>query len=776
MSYDDRAPARHSDYPPGDSYRHRSRDRNEGRSRDRRSRSPGRRDDYSRSPRRTQPAADGDHYVPNYDREGYTPAPRYKDRPEASYGDGAGLYGRHPGDSRRDLDSPMDAGYDDYGRASGRTGSRGAPVDPAKLDYMVTLKYFTDYHRSRAGKHYDADEVDDKYQLYKQDFRRRQHQEFFNAHKDDDWFVERYQPAARATRQVELARSKIPRYEAYMADLAAGQLDDLNLDEAPQPPSAAMDEDTAGRDHRPGGASNAEAAATDEETWILFIKTIPPSISRRRLEDLCAMADGYQYLALSEPIAARKFHRFGWVKFVKGTDMERAQTQLDRAKIDEFQFHFGHHRSAATHASRGAFDVTNTPERLEHDAVTAQRLIETLDAEANAALRTTPETVAPVFDGNHLVNERTAVLGDRSPVSPSRAESDAPDLRAVKRRLDLRLEYLRRVHLYCYYCGTECESQEDFVRKCGTQHYRRVPAGGAINRSQAALNFLAGLDDKLAQRISPPTGAELARMGGRDLDEELESAASNHIEKIEEGKFRCALCSKLFKGQSFVVKHIRNKHPDAIKLGDIEDEVAFFNHCVRDARRFQAQASGGMPGQVPGYLAYISPYQSPSHMMMMGGGGPGGYPAMPFGLPPISQRLGNGGNPRGAPMMPGMMPNAAMFMGAPPGFGMNPAMMGMMAGGNGSPWMGGGYGHPGNGGFYRGNRSASSGGMMGGGGYGRSPGGGDGTMLPGNGGSPSPMVPLPPPPGVRADPRQMRSYVDLDAPAQGDADGGNSFL
>lgn len=46
-----------------------------------------------------------------------------------------------------------------------------------------------------------------------------------------------------------------------------------------------------------------------------------------------------------------------------------------------------------------------------------------------------------------------------------------------------------------------------------------------------------------------------------------------HVKQEDEGKFRCKLCSKLFKATSFVEKHVANKHADELKVLDYVSEL-----------------------------------------------------------------------------------------------------------------------------------------------------------------------------------------------------------
>lgn len=43
-----------------------------------------------------------------------------------------------------------------------------------------------------------------------------------------------------------------------------------------------------------------------------------------------------------------------------------------------------------------------------------------------------------------------------------------------------------------------------------------------------------------------------------------------HVAKVDEGRYRCVHCSKLFKGVDFVVKHLRLKHEDVTKAAILE--------------------------------------------------------------------------------------------------------------------------------------------------------------------------------------------------------------
>ncbi|KAJ1653516.1 hypothetical protein IWQ61_006372 [Dispira simplex] len=748
---------RATDDLPFDDYREASRERhgsrgpyNRSRSRSRgrsRSRSPDRRESHrrplSRSPRHAH-GTDGDHYVPDYSRQGYTPAPRYdydgsrgRDR---VYGEGR----RGPTSvMRADYDSPYEnLGFAGHGEGmSPRSRSWSQVTDPYKGDTVVPFKAFAEYYKDKRGRTVDSDELEGKYSKYKEEFRRRRHETFFTTHKDDDWFRERYHPDRRREHALFVKPYKLRAYQTFTEELRQGALDSLCLDEAPRGAG-----DYAGAKISSGDEGNSVHPYQDQpnDTCMLFIRTIPPSISRKQVEELCATAEGFQHVTLGEPNPAKKFHRFGWVKFAKGTNMTKAMATLDQTKLDEFQFHFGYHRANNTTRSRYAPEMCNSLERLKKDLDQCQRLVSHFDQETNDSPLEEPVSgddamVGSTVElyGNHLISEH---LGGRDGPHPDQSEADA--VAQAKLALDLRMIYLRRVHLYCYYCGVECDDLEDLLRRCGEQHSRRQPSG-TIQRTQGSVNWLANLDDRVTNRLEPLGERELLSQGGKSIDKEVEGQAQEHIERIEEGKYRCKLCNKLFKGETYVVKHIRNKHPDSVNLTSVQTEVDFFNNYVKDSHRYQShiQGTAGGPGSMYGMTG--------NQGLMMGG-----YPGMG-----VNARLG-----AGKVNSPMMMGGGGMYMGN--GFGVPPpSMMGMgMPLMNGMNMMGGGGG----GAMMAGNNWGQfNNGMMGA--SPRSAGGPTHGALQGG---------LTSPHGARSDPRQVRSYVDLDAPAAGggDMDGNNPYL
>ncbi|KAI9505834.1 hypothetical protein BX070DRAFT_188051 [Coemansia spiralis] len=520
--------------------------------------------------------------------------------------------------------------------------------DPRTFEHVVPFKYFAEWLKTQdGGRRLEQDEIRERYEDYRREALQRLYTQFFNAHKDDDWFSERFDPDRRKDYVASLAERKAENLKEFMADLEAGKLDSLSQTATAE---QVMQHELNRRDG--GGASRIGEDDDEEpaESYTLFIRTVPPSVPRATLEEELKKQTGFKYLALSEPRQDKQYHRFGWVRFDEGTDMDKALESLGNVNIDQFQFHFSRHIHVSSTSMRLAPDVASTDERLRHDL----KLVREAAGEAEEA------GDVDMADTEKKEEEEGAAESGRD----EDEDEVKGSVKAVRRELDLLLEYLRRVHYYCYYCGHTADNTEDFLRRCAKLHLRRgLPASRG---PQPSGNWTRNLDNRNDVIIHPLEAERLFKEGGKSLERETDKELDAHIKQLDEGRFRCLLCTKLFKGDAFVRKHIRNKHPEAVPETLVR-EISYFNNFVREAPHFVQLGTGGALPTVGG--------------------------------------AGGGGRERGAgfmaPMVPGMM------------------MPGMM------PYM-----------QFRG-RNASARGSAG-----------------------------------RSDPRAVRSYVDLDAPAEGDADFG----
>ena len=158
------------------------------------------------------------------------------------------------------------------------------------------------------------------------------------------------------------------------------------------------------------------------------------------------------------------------------------------------------------------------------------------------------------------------------------------------------LAYLREAFHCCYYCVVVADHAEELIRKC-IKHERREDTHQDNPTHQESQGheysedrWAENLDHKLACLLDP-SGVDPAEYGGTRLEEcvpcsksvlclpnpsERPYMTAEHISKQEEGKWRCQICTKLFRATEFVEKHVINKHPESIKTRMDEVSVSEF--------------------------------------------------------------------------------------------------------------------------------------------------------------------------------------------------------
>ncbi|KAI8140367.1 hypothetical protein BJV82DRAFT_645835 [Fennellomyces sp. T-0311] len=566
-------------------------------------------------------------------------------------------------------------------------------VDLDQLDYVVPFKQFCDHLRTvHSRSHFDEDELQKRYQHYKEKVLARQLSSFFASNKDKQWFQEKYHPKLSKDRIDDTKRRRLLNLLEFQNQLNDGKYDEVNYDA----PKAAQD--TAGNDEQKdeaeagntSGQEDQDMSAVEYESH-LIIKTVPPTIARQKIIEMCSGVEGFEYLVLSEPSPNKKFHRIGWIHFKQGTDMQKAFNELDTRKIDDFIFHLAMNQKNQyqSRTSKVTPEIASTPKRLQKDIEQAKQLAKHLESE-----------LGDDVNGLEKVAERA------KQVIAKHTENKEDENWELKKELDMILAYLRHVHMYCYYCALECDSLEEINRRCVDPHLRKISGSGEeVDAKQSAKNDKNGcsqeqdsnmtstgaqwaknIDQKIAMKVNVPEDRELEKWGGKILKKELDSYVKEHVLKEHEAKYKCRVgdCTKAFKGFEYVEKHIFTKHNEEVDV--IKEEVEYYNSYVCD----------------PNHLVQANNPHMNNGSMGMGSMGNG----MPISMSSFMMNM-NGG------------------MRAPPGLGH------VQGATYGTPWdqiprIGFGESN-----WAMGNRRDD---------------------------------------GLPRDPRQVKSYVDLDAPAEGDAD------
>lgn len=383
-------------------------------------------------------------------------------------------------------------------------------------------------------------------------------------------------------------------------------------------------------------------------------------------EHLGEQEGGFKWLSLSDPNPSKKYHRMGWIMLhpsydhpvaergdgreeegermetdtaangrVSITTAEKALEAINDKTIHDsvhgdFVCHVGVHVPPSQPRKKALWDLFSAPERIERDLELARRLVVTLDAEMGdnadgyARIEERVEDMRgkgwlqPPVTGPSNAKRRKPALESEDGAEEGEAEEgeaqeewdedevDDEDLLANKKKLDLMVEYLRRVHNFCFFCVFESDSVHELVRKCPGGHLRRPRAGltsqaknvaraSALGQPfpskknepseegedaspeeekrsqkfaskseqqlQRAFNWVKTFEDKLLQ-ILEPENVNIQKLGGKPVNEALEEELSKYVKQEDESKFRCKVpeCTKLFKAETFWRKHVEKRH------------------------------------------------------------------------------------------------------------------------------------------------------------------------------------------------------------------------
>ncbi|CAE7002401.1 hypothetical protein CFE70_001295 [Pyrenophora teres f. teres 0-1] len=357
----------------------------------------------------------------------------------------------------------------------------------------------------------------------------------------------------------------------------------------------------------------------------------------------------------------------------KALEALNGKTVIDEVR-GNFTCHVGIHEPPAAPRKKALWDLFSAPERIERDLELAERLVRKLDYDlkqhheeefANIdAVSKIEQRVEDLRSKGWLqppANAPVSVKKERDPEELEEGEDetmeddegalddevDDEELLVKKKKLDLLIEYLRRVYNFCFFCVFESDSVHELIRKCAGGHLRRPRAslttaakataratalgelfpyrkqdgpGDAENgesgspvqerkplrlstknqqQLQRAFNWVKTYEEKLLQLLEPEN-VDIRKLGGKPLEEAIEDELSRYVKQEDESKWRCKVpeCTKLFKGSHFWRKHVEKRHPEWLEK--LEKDLRLVNSYVVDPAhiapsRSDANSNGHFP-------------------------------------------------------------------------------------------------------------------------------------------------------------------------------------
>jgi len=281
----------------------------------------------------------------------------------------------------------------------------------------------------------------------------------------------------------------------------------------------------------------------------------------------------------------------------------------------DFVCHVGIHNGPTNPKAKKLLnEYMSMPQNLKKEAELVEKCIKKLEAELMDE-----ENLIYEYDGWELIKDKVEAWGsverEKRETSEEEGEEGADsevDLKILKKKIDLGVEYLRRAFNFCMYCVSSSDSIHELTRKCPGGHIRRPTPFPDFTADQRTINWTKNWQDKLELFVNPPNpndedyAERIKKIGGRVVKEAVEEETLKFVKQEDEGKFRCKVsnCTKLFKAEEFWRKHLDKKHTEWLQ--QLELEASLVNSYVSDPTRvhppkveqnaqgnFQAAGMGG---------------------------------------------------------------------------------------------------------------------------------------------------------------------------------------
>ncbi|KAL7675762.1 hypothetical protein ACOME3_002026 [Neoechinorhynchus agilis] len=434
------------------------------------------------------------------------------------------------------------------------------------------------------------------YADYQRTFRREQIETFFDRHKDEQWFRDRYDSQKVEAANKEMMRvfelraraleevckdANIPAVESEsqddlmeFLDRVVGRMEELEHRESTNrgilgsggggglhgscsikngdDQNQEEEEEEEGEIDNAGGSGDDHHMVPDYQKFqSIFIRSVPMGTTREDLEKYCSKHKGFQRVALSDPTPDRRFTRRAWITFDESTNVKELVDEWSSDRSQGFEgVSMNYDISRRVKAVNGQLDSADA---IEKHLGIASRLIKQMDS------------------------KWSLYVDKPNPFIKSGQENG-------KVRLDSLIVYLRVVYSIDFYNGVQYQSEHQMPVRCGIVHLRGGGGGGGGGSDDDPSD----LDDKLMalwDQKERLTDEEVASIGLKKEEDEVERFMSANCEKIADDKWLCPLSGKKFKAPDFVRKHLINKHSE--KLEDVRRECRLFNAYLYDAKRPQ---------------------------------------------------------------------------------------------------------------------------------------------------------------------------------------------
>jgi len=519
-------------------------------------------------------------------------------------------------DKRRRVD-PDDPTVAASSASADEDGSRG--FRPSMLSFKSFLQTQDDSITD--------DEALDKYGEYKQEFNRQQLNEFFVAHKEEEWFREKYHPDLHGARLATAATNVKQRLDLFFDMHSRGLMKELRLESVCSAQISALLDCFVLR--LEGGTLDeadklVAGDSLDEElhkTTSIHLRTIHPAVKREELESVCRKFPGFLRLALSDPQPDKRWMRKGWVSFTRDTKIKETCFSLSSVRLKDVELSPVINKDLSVRI-RSVSGIANDKSQMRADLMAASNLIKLLDkrwglhvpakpnADAAEAVSTDGAGEPSKLDidslgavGNpfleniteYMIEEMSAeedeLLGysanhDSASATAGSGEKTVEHDAELASVLDRLVIYLRLVHSIDFYNVAHYQTEDEMPNRCGIFHVRENSEDNRQHTESAMTEYREDFSKKLKKLYKNwdvVSDEETPKLGLKNEDEAVSMFIQANTEELGNDKYLCPLSGKKFKGIEFVRKHIFNKHSE--KVDNVKKDVEFFNQFIKDPRR-----------------------------------------------------------------------------------------------------------------------------------------------------------------------------------------------
>ena len=410
------------------------------------------------------------------------------------------------------------------------------------------------------------------YEKYEKEYMNNIKNEFFEEHKNDEWFKEKFHPfyipeiKKDLNEQCQRLNTKFQNElkeieNKIKLELIFDDLKNINIefyqysnDENKKNFTEKSMKDftnTNINNEINKNFSNTPYYAFEKEKRRLNFFLISKNITRHEILNFTKETKGFEFISLSYPIRDKDFSRFCYLYYDNEENTKNALEKINTIiKEDE---NLNKIFPKITEESKIKIRVTPPlfDNRIEEDLDYSKQIIDIFDKEFN------------IENNSIFINENN---------------------RNKENQLDIQILYLRRVHGFCYYCLKKFDDEGNLSHYCDDIHlrnYKKIGKRIEINNKNDLLNeiiFDQFFTNKIQLYLKSINQKKILNIYERNIipDNLINNMKELYFEDLIEIKndclYICKVCGKSFENKKYLRKHFDNSEFEILE-NNIRDEI-----------------------------------------------------------------------------------------------------------------------------------------------------------------------------------------------------------